>query len=240
MEGGAVHTQSLRFRCLCMGVLVEAFLASVLVSMQEAEVEVVVPAPSPAPGVANVTVRLRPCWNWAQENESGHQDCSLDLVFTAIIMCAVAMAVVLLSTVTYHLKRSGRVDLDCCVNLLTQSRAWCFVEYYLPLFAFIVTVLLLIVFVALVLEDRRSVGSMPDWLNLRELMVHRKPWRIGLTSAALVLAFVACIPAGQLAVRWHRSDLFEGGPARLGRRSKRRGKKRPTLKSHLIFDNNDL
>ena len=244
MEGGPVHTQTLRLLALAFAVLAEGCLMATLISMEGEDVSVDIPGPTDGPVQINFTFSVSPCWNWKEDASSQHQDCALDLVFTSILVTALVSFILLLSALTFHLKRRSALDLDCCVNPVTQSTCWSFLEHFLPLFGLVITLVLVVVFVAIVFNDGRSEPSLPDWLNLRHLMVDRKPWRIGLTIAALFFLLLSCIPAGRLAARW--GDGGKGGYSHLQTHSssRKRGRRaraaRPTLKSALVFDSAQL
>lgn len=192
-----MQIHSTRLWIILLLIVMECCLVSVLVSMEGIVVERNVTNSSSTAAPVQVSVNL--CWSWGAAGSK--TDCPLDMLFTQIIIAALALVACLVPAILSCMKERSFVHQNSCVCPIASCEVLCF---FLPLFFNITAFLLGITFIAVVIEDNRYTILLPFDVSLSYEMIYAKTWRIGLTAVASLLALMSCIFSGILAAKWRR------------------------------------
>ena len=217
-----MHSQATRLWVILLLVLTESCLVSVLVSMEQ----IVIATNGTNSTGERTAVKL--CWSWGADGSG--KDCPMDLVFSEIVLVAIALTACLLPSLMHCLKQRGAVHHNTCLCPFSAGDALC---YFLPLFFSLIAFLVGVVFLGVVIEDNRDTILLPGNVDLSYEMIYEKPWRIGLISMSCLFCLLACIFAGILAGKWRTMSQEQPGHLQ-SRPLLRTRNERSTLKSSLF------
>eukprot|EP00117_Sycon_ciliatum_P039942 scpid88715/ scgid29432/ len=221
-----MEIQTTRLWTVLALVVTECCLVSVLVSMAA-----VTPINSNSTGNVtpsyNVDSDSKVCWNWGAD--SNGLDCPVDLLFSQVLFTALGIVAALIPAVLQCVRHCNGYHNTClCPSAFCEV-----ISFFSPLFFSLISALLCLIYVAIVIDDNRFDDITLGLIDLSYEMIHRKPWRIALTSLACLQVIFACIFAGHLAAKW-RAQRSEGTGHLQSRPFRSRGMGRSNLKASLF------